>query len=110
MIEMYSPLRTASEMSSSTCVVSSPRVNDFETLSIERYFSLMLLPSTVRRAAGDGTRDQRDGTIEQEADHADVHEREDDVADARGVPRIPDEEADADAADQHLGRNDREPR
>ena len=27
----------------------------------------------------------------------------------RGVPRIPDEEADADAADQHLGRDDGEP-
>ena len=47
--------------------------------------------------------------VEHEADDADVEERDDDVADERGVPRIPDEEADADAAGQHLRRDDREP-
>ena len=53
--------------------------------------------------------DQRDDAVEHEADHADVDQRDDDVGDARGVPRVPDEEADADAADQHLGRDDGEP-
>ena len=53
--------------------------------------------------------DDGDDAVEHEADQADVDERQDDVADARGVPRVPDEEADADAADQHFGRDDGEP-
>ena len=52
---------------------------------------------------------QRDDAVEHEADDADVDERDDDVGQARRVPRIPDEEADADAAGQHLGRDDGEP-
>ena len=40
---------------------------------------------------------------------ADVGQRHHDVGDARGVPRVPDEEADADAAGKHLGRNDGKP-
>ena len=52
---------------------------------------------------------ERDQPVEHEADQADVDEGHDDVGDAGGVPRVPDEEADADAADQHLGRDDGEP-
>ena len=42
--------------------------------------------------------------------NADIDERDDDLGDVRGIPRIPDEEADADAADQHFRRDDGEPR
>ena len=52
----------------------------------------------------------RDRAVEQQADEADVEQRQDDVADARAVPRVPDEEPDPDSADQHLARDDREPR
>jgi hypothetical protein len=47
--------------------------------------------------------------VEHEADKPDVDQGDDDVGDARGVPGIPDEEADADASGQHLGRDDGEP-
>ena len=50
-----------------------------------------------------------DGAIEGEADEADVDEGDDDVGELGRVPRIPDEEADADAAGQHLRRDDGEP-
>src|SRR5688572_16440388 len=70
----------------------------------------MLLPSGASRAARDDAPEHGDGAIEQQTDETDVEQRDDDVADARAVPRIPDEEADADTADQHLARHDRKPR
>src|SRR3954463_7078867 len=60
-------------------------------------------------AVGDGGGDAGNDAIEHEADYADIDEGQDDLDDMRGVPRVPDEEADADAADQHLGRDDGEP-
>src|SRR5262245_27794378 len=68
------------------------------------------LPSVGRRAASYELADDRDHAIEQEADDADIEQRQNDLADVRGIPRIPDEEADADAADQHFGGDDGEPR
>ena len=65
-------------------------------------------PTAPRRRARRSA-DDRDQLVEQEADDADVGQGDDDVADARAVPRVPDEEADADAADQHLGGDDGEP-
>src|SRR5205809_2743786 len=70
----------------------------------------MIQSLSVRRgAAGDDFTDSRDQAIEHEADDADIEQRQDDLADMRGIPRVPDEEADADAADQHLGGDDGEP-
>src|SRR5439155_21445700 len=43
-------------------------------------------------------------------DDPDIEEGEDDFADVGGIPGIPDEEADTDAADEHFSRNDGEPR
>ena len=60
-------------------------------------------------AAGDDLGDAGDDAVEHEADDADIEQRQDDFADVRGVPGVPDEEADADAADQHFRRDDREP-
>src|SRR6266540_4021262 len=60
-------------------------------------------------AAGDDRGDAGHDAVEHEADQPDIDQRQDDLADMRGVPGIPDEEADTDAADQHLGRHDREP-
>src|SRR5262249_48680407 len=66
-------------------------------------------PSVGSGAVGDEPGDASDETIEQESDQPDVDERDDDVGEARGVPGVPDEEADADAAGQHFGRDDGEP-
>ena len=51
-----------------------------------------------------------DQAIENESDQADIDQRDHDVGEARRVPRIPDEETDADAAGEHLRRHDGEPR
>src|SRR6476659_808680 len=48
-------------------------------------------------AVGDGGGDAGNDAIEHEADYADIDEGQDDLADMRGVPRVPDEQADADA-------------
>ena len=79
---------------------------DMVELEVGRHLPVLSVGSG---AAGDDGRDRGDDAVEHEADEADVNERDDDVADQRGVPRVPDEEADADAADEHLGRDDREP-
>src|ERR1700712_958506 len=69
----------------------------------------MTFPSAYRGAAGDDLAQSRDQAIEHEADDADVEQRQDDFADVRGIPGIPDEEADPDAADQHFSRDNGEP-
>ena len=60
-------------------------------------------------AARDEGPDQGNEPVEDEADDADVDKGDDDVGKVRAVPGIPDEEADADPAGQHLGRHDGEP-
>ena len=62
------------------------------------------------RVRDDNPAGEGDDTVEHEADEADVDKRDDDVGEARRIPGVPDEEADADAAGQHLGGDDREPR
>ncbi|MGY3109399.1 hypothetical protein ACVWW7_006026 [Bradyrhizobium sp. LM6.9] len=70
----------------------------------------MCFPFSSARCRGvDDLADARDQTVEHEADDADIEQRQDDLADMRGIPRVPDEEADADAADQHFRGHDREP-
>src|SRR5947209_11829275 len=69
----------------------------------------MAAPSVRRRAARHNGSDRRHDTVEDEADDAHVNQRENDLADVRGIPGVPDEKADADAADQHFGRDDRKP-
>src|SRR5580692_4837228 len=51
----------------------------------------------------------REDLIEQHADKADQENGDDHIGDREVVPLIPDEVADAGAADQHFGRDDHEP-
>src|SRR3954462_12976789 len=60
-------------------------------------------------AAGDEICDRGDDAIKNEADDADIDQRQNDLADVRGIPRVPDEETDANTADQHFRRDDGEP-
>src|SRR5262245_5674099 len=107
MIETNSPLRTVSDTSRNTSVPSAPPKH-FPTFSIctKRSLFSMRSSSSARRAARHDAAEHGDRAIEQQADEADVKQRENDVADARAVPRIPDEEPDAHAADQHLAGDD----
>src|SRR6185369_2177975 len=57
----------------------------------------------------DHAREARKDLVEQHADDADQENGDDDVGDREVVPLVPDEVADAGAADQHLGRDDHEP-
>src|ERR1700704_65731 len=79
--------------------------NTMRTLLICRWRSL-ILPSLVAEAA----RQHDHGLLEREADDADREDRDDDVLDVEVVPFIPDPEADADAAREHLRRDDHQPR
>ena len=54
-------------------------------------------------------RDAREDLVEQHADHADQQNGDDDVGDRQVVPLVPDEVADAGAADEHLGGDDHQP-
>ena len=47
--------------------------------------------------------------VEQHADHADEQDGRDDVSDGEVVPLVPDEVADARAADQQVARHDHQP-
>src|SRR3982750_2301757 len=58
---------------------------------------------------GEPLRDADEQLFEQQADDADDEDRDDDVGDVEVVPLVPDPEADADAAGQHLGRDDHQP-
>src|SRR5438445_12068677 len=69
----------------------------------------MALSSLCRCAAGDEGADRRDQAVKAEAGDADIGECDDDVGQPRRVPRVPDEETDADAAGQHFGGDDGEP-
>ncbi len=59
--------------------------------------------------AGDEGADRRYQTVEDEPDDPDIGQRHDDVGEARAVPRIPDEKADANAAGEHFSGDDGEP-
>src|SRR6266849_6884394 len=54
-------------------------------------------------------REAREDLIEQHADDADHQNGDDDVSDREVVPLVPDEVANAGAADQHLGGDDHQP-
>ena len=126
MMETYSPCSMLRSISLSTSLTEEPRLNDLVTWSMcrnerpgaitlgvtceaEGTGAIMAASFSRGRAARGEVTGESDEAIEDEADHADVDERHDDVGEARGVPRVPDEEADADAAGQHLGGDDREP-
>src|SRR6266850_6206032 len=79
--------------------------NTMRTLSICRWRSL-ILPSLVAEAA----RQHDHGLLEREADDADRENRDDDVLDVEVVPFVPHPKPDADAAGEHLGGDDHEPR
>src|SRR3546814_15400623 len=57
----------------------------------------------------DALADPADQTVEREADKADPDERDDGVGEERAVVAVPDEEADAGAALDHFGRDNRQP-
>src|SRR3981189_1809808 len=57
----------------------------------------------------DHAREARQDLVEQHADDADQQDRDDDIGDREIIPLVPDEVADAGAADQHLGGDDDEP-
>src|SRR5580692_9586572 len=57
----------------------------------------------------DHAREARKDLVEQHADDADQENGDDDVGDREVVPLVPDEVADAGAADQHLGGDDHQP-
>ena len=57
----------------------------------------------------DELRKPRQDLIEQHADHADHQNGDDDVGDREVIPLVPDEVADAGAADQHFGGDDHQP-
>src|SRR5262245_66517588 len=127
MMATYSPCSTLRSMWASTSLAMAPRANDLQTPSICRNGrpgaialgavcetatrgAIIKASSSRRHAARGETADQRHQPVEHETDDADVDQRHDDVGEPRGVPRVPDEEADADAARQHLRRHDGQPR
>src|SRR5712692_5210681 len=75
--------------------------NDMPTLSTLRNFSGCI---------GEPPRQQHQPLLEQKADHADGANGDDDVLDLEVVPFVPDPETDADAAGEHLGGDDHQPR
>src|SRR5712691_5976866 len=79
--------------------------NTMCTSSICRYRSV-ISSSLVAEAAGE----QDHALLEREADDADREYRDDDVLDVQVVPFVPHPEADADAAGEHLRRDDHQPR
>ena len=62
-----------------------------------------------RAAAGDEIADQRDQSVEHKTDDADVEKRDNDVADQRRIPCIPNKETNAHPSREHLCRDDRQP-
>src|SRR5687767_9281019 len=127
MMATYSPWSILRSMRASTSLTIEPRTNDLPTPSICRNgrpggFALGVVwetgargaiidaSSSRRHAARGEVADQRHQPVEDEADDADVDQRHDDVGQPRGVPGVPDEEADADAPGQHFGRHDGKPR
>src|SRR5688572_15092316 len=70
----------------------------------------MPTPSTLRNLSiveAPGREHQR--LLKQQADHADGEDGDHDVLDFQVVPLVPDPEADADAAGEHLGGHDHQP-
>src|ERR1044071_7409908 len=57
----------------------------------------------------DHAREARQDLVEQHADDADQENGDDDIGDREVVPLVPDEVADAGAADKRLARDDHEP-
>src|SRR4051794_31819406 len=57
----------------------------------------------------DHAREPRQNLVEQHADDPDHEDGDDDIGDREVVPLVPDEVADAGAADEHFGRDDHEP-
>src|ERR1700748_3098429 len=64
-------------------------------------------PSSLRKR--DHAREARENLVEQHADDANRENGDDHIGDREIIPLVPDEVADAGAADQHLDRDDHEP-
>src|SRR5207302_5873910 len=94
-----SPLRIASSMPVSATKSPFFVSKVLPTDSMLRYLCIGEAP---------GKKHQR--LLDHQADDADGEDRDDDVLDLQVVPFVPHPEADADAAGEHLGRDDHEPR
>src|SRR3954453_6101127 len=72
----------------------------------------MSTPSTLRYFSGaiaEPSREQHQRLLERQADDADGEDGDDDVLDLEVVPFVPDPEPYADAAGEHLRRDDHQP-
>src|SRR5262249_25688395 len=106
MIQVNSPRCIDSHRSSNTVVVPPPGAGKRLVMpSIE--MNLSVIRTSLRE--GDEAREAREDLVEHHADQADQEDRGDHVGDREVVPLVPDEVADAGAADEHLGRDDHQP-
>src|SRR6266545_6777634 len=107
MMQVKSPRCIDSHRSSNTVVV--PPLGAGKRLvipSIEMNLSPDMAPSLRERHEARGARQH---LVEDHADEPDHQDGDDDVGDREVVPLVPDEVADAGAADEHLGRHDHQP-
>ena len=105
MMQVKSPRCIDSHRSSNTVVVPPPGAGKRLAMpSIEMNFCVIALFRKRHQP-----REPRQHQVEQHADHADQQNRVDHIRNRQIIPFIPDEVADAGAADQHLGRDDHQP-
>src|SRR5437899_490345 len=108
MMQVNSPRAIDSHRSSNTVVVPPPGAGKhFVMPSMEMNLSVIEAPASLRER--DHARGARQDLVEDHADDADHQDRRDDVGDREIVPLVPDEIADAGAADEHLGRDEHKP-
>src|SRR5258706_1133466 len=96
-----SPLRTARSIP-----VRATKLPFFDSKTIPTDSTLKYFSGFI----SDPPREQHQPLLEQQADYADGVDGDDDVLDFQVVPFVPDPEADADAAGEHLGGDDHQPR
>src|SRR5688572_7235857 len=102
-----SPLATVRLMSRRASKRIPRRSKTMPTVSTSMYLSMRPL---ARDAVADTLRHEDQRLLEHESHHADHEDGDQDVVDLEVVPLVPDPEADADAAGEHLGRDDHQPR
>src|SRR5260221_6713035 len=93
---------------------NSPRSIVKETCSKTARSPYDLPSSRTSRKSGfdirDGALQRAESEVERHADNSDHEDRGDHVGEREAVPLVPHEVADAEVADQHLGRHDHQPR
>src|SRR5262249_16937683 len=110
MMQVNSPRFIDSHRSSNTVVSPPPGAGKRLVMpSIEMNLSVALSVIGASLREGDEAREPRKDLVEHHADQADQQDRGDNIGDGEVVPLVPDEVANAGAADEHLGRNDHQP-